>query len=66
MTKEKQAISLLYAAYSLLKNGEAGPLEIYEEEVFYDGVMCNGYSLLDEIEDFFYENGITYQTLNSD
>ena len=49
--KEDRKITLLKAAYALLKKCDEGPYvkNALEETVFYDGTDCDGYCLMTDI-----------------
>mgnify|MGYP004463682961 CR=1 FL=1 len=54
MKSKDRATELLEAVYNLLiKQNETGyVLNILEQEVSYDGTICDGYCLLDDIKDY--------------
>lgn len=54
MKTKNRATELLEAVYNLLiKQNETGyVLNILEQEVSYDGTICDGYCLLDDIKDY--------------
>ena len=56
---EDRAITLLKAAYHLLNKQKESfyVLDLLCETVFYDGGDCDGYCLIDDIEDYLTERG---------
>ena len=49
--KEDRKVTLLKAAHALLKSCDEGPYvkNALSETVFYDGVDCDGYCLMEDI-----------------
>lgn len=62
MTREQL---LLKVAYQLLKKQKTSSyvLNIFEQETVWDGVRCDGYCLMEEINDLLLEQGINPEEL---
>ena len=58
---EDRAITLLKAVYHLLNKQKESfyVLNLLCETAFYDGADCDGYCLMDDIEDYLAERGET-------
>lgn len=54
----ERAVTLLRATYALLKQQDNSPyvLNILEQIISYDEVDCDGYCLMEDIEDFLFDN----------
>lgn len=54
----ERAATLLQATYALLKQQDNSPyvLNILEQTIFYDEVDCDGYCLMEDIENFLIDN----------
>lgn len=53
-----RVVTLLRATYALLKQQDNSPyvLNILEQIISYDGVDCDGYCLMEDIEDVLFDD----------